>query len=74
MRRTAVIALASSLSACSVLDQLQFNGPPRLDPSKVYLNPVDVVRVGPRETERFACARGPLACTQRGIEFECSCP
>jgi hypothetical protein len=35
MRRTAVIALASSLSACSVLDQLQFNGPMRLDPSKV---------------------------------------
>jgi hypothetical protein len=74
MRRTAVIALGLSLSACSVLDQLQFNGAPRLDPSKVYLNQVDVVRVRPRETERFACARGMLVCIQRGVEFECSCP
>jgi len=74
MRHVVVIVLATALSGCSFLDQLQLNGPQRLDPSKVYLNRADVVYVGPRETQRFACAGGPLVCSLRGVEFECSCP
>lgn len=72
--RTVVVVLALCSSACGFLEQLQINGPQRLDPSKVYLNRVDVVRVGPRETQRFACVDRMLVCTQRGIEFECACP
>jgi hypothetical protein len=74
MRITLVVVLALASGACSFLDQLQLYGPPRLDPNKVYLNRADFVRVGPRETQRFACVNGPLICNQRGIEFECSCP
>jgi hypothetical protein len=74
VRTTLVIALALTTSACGFLEQLQINGPARLDPNKVYLNRLDVVRVRPRETNRFACLNSPLVCNQRGIEFECSCP
>ena len=74
MRIAFVIALALVTGACSLLDQLRINGPARLDPNRVYLNRADVVRVGARETNRFACVNAPLTCYQRGIEFECSCP
>ena len=74
MRIAFVIALSFVTGACSLLDQLEINGPARLDPNRVYLNRADIVRVGPRETNRFACINGPLICNQRGVDFECSCP
>jgi len=74
MRSITVIVLALALSACSVLDGLQFNAAPRLDPNKVYLNRADLVHVGPRETHRFACVNPPLLCEQHGVGFECRCP
>lgn len=73
MRSTIVIALVVTLSACSYLEQIQFNGYAR-DPNKIYLDRVSVVSVSARETYRYACLDSPLLCVQRGIGFDCRCP
>ncbi len=61
------------LSGCSVLDQITLNGPPKLDPSKVYLGR-SAILARPRELDRYACVNGPLQCTSHGIMLECVCP
>lgn len=73
VRGTIVITLAFALGACSILDQLHFNGS-GLDPHKIYLDQTNVVSVAARETYRYACVGGPLFCVQRGIDLECRCP
>ena len=73
VRSTDVITLVFALSACSILDQLHFNGP-GLDPNRISLDQTSVVSVAARETHRYACVDGPLFCVQRGIDLECRCP
>jgi len=73
VRSTIVITLVFALSACSLLDQLDFNGS-GLDPNKIYLDQTNIVSVAARETHRYACIYGSLLCVQRGINLECRCP
>jgi hypothetical protein len=73
VRSTIVITLVFALSACSLLDQLDFNGS-GLDPNKIYLDQTNIVSVAARETHHYACIYGPLLCVQRGIDLECRCP
>ena len=73
MRAIVVVAIALNASACSLLDQIQFNGP-SLDPNKVYLNPRDVITISPRHAERYACVGQPLLCTNHGVSYACHCP
>ena len=73
MRTCSLVALTLLLGACGFLDQIQLGGP-SFNPNKVYLNPADVVTVGAREAQRFACVDQPLLCVSRGVGFECRCP
>ena len=73
VRAIVVVILALHSGACSLLDQIQFNGT-SLDPNKVYLNARDVIRISPRDAVRYACIDQALLCTQHGAAYECSCP
>ena len=73
VRAIVVVALALHTGGCSLLDQIQFNGT-SLDPNKVYLNVRDVIRITPRDAERYACIGQPLMCTLHGVAYECTCP
>jgi hypothetical protein len=73
VRAIVVVVLALHTGACSLLDQIQFNGT-SLDPNKVYLNVRDVIRITPRDAERYACIGQPLMCTLHGVAYECTCP
>lgn len=72
MRGCSILALALLLGACGFLDQMQLGGPSYSN--KIYLSRSDVISVGVRETDRYACVNGPLMCTSRGIGFDCHCP
>jgi hypothetical protein len=68
------LSAVSLLGGCSLLDQIELNAPPRLDPNRVYLGNSIVRSVTARETSRYACVDAPLYCEQRGIGFDCRCP
>jgi hypothetical protein len=74
VRVLATLAALATLGGCSVLDQINLNGPARLDPNKVYLGTGRVNSLSARETGRYACVGPPMICVQRGIGFDCSCP
>ena len=74
MRIAMAMVFCSLLSACSIFDQIVFNGPPKRDPTKVYLDKNQVLSVGPRETYKYACVGGPMLCEHGGVTFECRCP
>jgi hypothetical protein len=74
VRVLVTLAVFTMLGGCSVLDQIQLNGPARLDPNKVYLGTSRVQSVSARETGRYACVDVPMICEQRGIGFDCRCP
>jgi hypothetical protein len=67
------LASMSLLGACSFLDQLEVNGPPGLDPSRIYLGTsrVSVSRLA--DLDRYACVGTPLVCEQAGTGFQCRC-
>jgi hypothetical protein len=73
VRVLAIFALAL-ISGCSMLDQIQLNGPQRLDPNKVYLGTSRVTNLRAADTGRYACVNAALVCVQRGIGFDCACP
>lgn len=73
MRICCLLALTLLLGACGFLDQIQRHGP-SLSPNKIYLNRADVITVGAREANRYACVDPPLLCVSRGIGFDCRCP
>jgi hypothetical protein len=73
VRAMAIFALGL-ISGCSMLDQIQLNGPERLDPNKVYLGSSRVTNLRAAETGRYACVNAVLVCVQRGTAFDCSCP
>jgi hypothetical protein len=61
-------------SGCSVLDNLEFGGPPTLDPNRVYLDRATEITV-PRgqDLDRYACVYGPLQCEMWGTSWSCNC-
>ena len=73
MRSIIMLVLVLALSACSVLDQINF-GAPSLNPNRIYLDQTELVTVSPREAHRYACVNPPLLCVQHGFGFECRCP
>lgn len=46
---------------CSALAQISLDGPPRLDPNKVYLGTSRVIVHG-SDLDRYACVNGPMMC------------
>ena len=72
MRTALAIALTTLLSACSVLDDFEFNSQ-TLDPNRIYLGTARVTSLSAREVQEYACVSGPLICDQRGIGFDCRC-
>ena len=72
MRSTVVLVLVLILSACSVIDQLNFAGS-SLNPNRIYLDQTSVVSVSPREANRYTCASPPLVCVQHGLALQCRC-
>jgi hypothetical protein len=38
------------------------------------LNARDVIRISPRDAQRYACIGQPLMCMQHGVVYECTCP
>jgi hypothetical protein len=68
-----VLILLLPLGACSFLDELQFNGPPGLDPSKIYLHN-ETVQGSRREVDQYACLSGePLYCQGSAVLLDCHC-
>ena len=74
MRVFAILAVFTMVCGCSVLDQIELNGPPRLDPNKIYLGTSRVGNLRATQTSRYACVRGPMLCEHRGTGFDCYCP
>ena len=74
MRVLASLAVLVLVSGCSILDQIQLNGPAALDPNKVYLGTSRVTNLSARELDRYGCVGAPLMCSQRGASFDCQCP
>jgi hypothetical protein len=68
-----VLVLVVALSACGVLDQINFGGS-SLSPNRIYLDQTTVATVSPRETHRYACVNPPWVCVQHGMSLECRCP
>jgi hypothetical protein len=73
VRVLSILAAFTLVSGCSLLDQISLNGPPKLDPNKVYLGSARVTNLSAQETGRYSCVGTPLICTQRGIGFDCHC-
>jgi hypothetical protein len=68
-----ILAAITLVSGCSVLDQISLNGPPKLDPSRIYLGTSRVMLRG-REVEKYACVNSPLLCEGAGSLYQCRCP
>ena len=73
MRALLALVFAGSVGGCSFLDQLELNGPPKLDPNKIYLG-TSIIDVSRHDLDRYACVNGPVMCRQFGVTYECSCP
>ena len=73
MRSLAILVAVYFASGCSVLDQISFNSPPRLDPTRIYLG-TSRITVGARDVKHYACVNGPLLCESFGISYDCRCP
>ena len=73
MRVLTALTVFALVSGCSLLDQIELNGP-QLDPNKVYLGTSRVHNLNVQELGRYGCNGAPLLCEQRGIGFDCRCP
>lgn len=68
-----VLILLPVLSACSFLDQIQFNEGHTLNPNTIYLNN-ETVKGSRDELDKYACLSGaPLVCTGSTYPLSCHC-
>lgn len=74
MRVFATLAVFTMIGGCSLLDRIELDGPPRLDPHKIYLGTSRVDNLRATETSRYACVGVPMICQNRGTGFDCYCP
>jgi len=62
------VGIALALGACSGMGQPTFSS------NKIYVSPTSAVTIAPSESHRYACAKPPMVCVQRGFSMECRCP
>jgi len=74
MRGLVVLCGVALFGGCSTVDGVSLDTGTTLNPTKVYLSPLDLVRTTQREVDQFACLSGaPLACSGHAHSLECRC-